>query len=118
MAVAWPSGVPQYVLANAFEAIGPRILRSEVDAGEAKQRRLTTGRIERLRVSWRFTPAQAATFRTWLYVDLTDGVKSFDWTHPETQAACVARFIQGAAGVSRKREGANWTVSAEVEVFL
>lgn len=118
MAIAWPSGVPQHVLADGFEALGPAILRSEVDAGEAKQRRLTTGRIERLRVTWRFTDAQAGAFRAWLYVDLADGALSFDWTHPETQAACVARFVGGAGAVSRRRQGASWAVSAEVEVFL
>lgn len=90
---AWPSTLPQLVLTDGYqEQFADVVLRTEMDAGPAKQRRRLTAGVRPIRCVLLCTTAQVATLQSFYNFDLAGGALSFDWVTPRTEAAAVLRF--------------------------
>lgn len=114
----WPAGLPQAPRPNYKESIGQIILRTEMDAGPAKQRRRGQ-RPDTLSMVFVMTSAEVATLRT--FVDSTiKGVARFYFTHPRTGATIEARIVPTQEGelfgLAWLAPG-YWDVSMTVEVL-
>jgi len=91
---AWPVGLPNDVLGNGYEEHPPRvILRTPMDIGPAKIRRLISNDIRPISISMVLTLAQVATFDSFFMTDLFGGALRFTWTHPRTGAAIESRIM-------------------------
>jgi hypothetical protein len=92
----WPAGLPQSPRPDFSESIGTLILRTEMDAGPAKQRRRGQ-RPDTLSVSFVMTTAQVATLRTFVD-DTIKGTARFYFPHPRTETNIEARLVPTQEG--------------------
>ena len=95
MTAVWPPSLPQSPLGDSFAEQPPNlIVRSPMDVGPAKVRRRSTAGVSRLQMAFRLTPAQLATFRTFLHNDIQDRALQFTWVHPVTGVAGSFRIVE------------------------
>ena len=111
----WPATLPQNVLTEGYqEAPGDGRLRTQMDAGPAKMRRLHTAVVDTFSVSLSLTSAQVDTLDGFWDSDLAGGVLAFDWTHPRTGAATSFRFVDRPTRTPRQ-SGVRYTVRFKLE---
>lgn len=112
----WPANLPA-PLRRGYE-INPEdpILRTQMDAGPDRVRRRFTAIPSRIPVSWRFTEAQFALFEAWHKLEALDGAAWFTVSLSNGLGfqAVEAQFTKPPKKVLLG--GANWEVSAELEV--
>lgn len=105
---------PSYarVLASGFgEEAQPLVLRSDMERGVPKQRRVAADALVTVPVTVLFTSAaDAAAFEAWFYSDAQAGAAFFDWVHPRTRQLVQARIVDGDIGTLQPLAGA-WRVS-------
>jgi hypothetical protein len=90
---AWPSSLPQRVLAAGYgESVDPVLLRSTVDVGPAKLRPAYTAEVKKFQAALNLSAAQVDTLETFWTSALVFGSAPFDWLHPRTGAAASLRF--------------------------
>ncbi|MGH6879275.1 MAG: hypothetical protein ACREFM_00050 [Hypericibacter sp.] len=90
----WPVTLPPFVLTEGHqETWGNNLLRTQMDAGEAKARRRFTKDVRPIQVTVEMTTAQVAIFDDFFHNTLKDGAIRFDWVLPRTQAAATFRII-------------------------
>lgn len=114
----WPAGLPQKPRPDFTESIGAMILRTEMDAGPAKQRRRGQ-RPDTLQMSFTMTTAQVATLRTFVDSSLK-GVARFGFPHPRTGATIEARLVptqEGQLFTTAWLAPGYWTVAMTVEAL-
>lgn len=113
----WPVGLPQDVLTDGYgESMADLVLRSQMDAGPAKQRRRFTAGVKTHSIAVAVTRAQVATFETFYYTTLGGGALPWDWTHPRLQTTVTFRFIGGQVPQIKPEPGAaRWLISAQIE---
>lgn len=98
MPATFPTDVP-VVLGSYSEERGSAVLRSEMERGVPKQRRMASDVMVTVKVTLQFRDsAHAATFETWLDTQTGAGADWFTWTHPRTGAAVQARIVGGQLG--------------------
>ena len=91
----WPAGLPQLLSPQGFQEIGPQILlKSEMDVGRPKRRRLATTGVSKFNASMIIeghlpTPAtaQRQVLFDFFYITLAAGSLPFDWVHPILQTS-------------------------------
>lgn len=94
---AFPSNLK--VLIGTSEAPTPVVIRSEMERGVAKQRRIAADAIVTVPIEVIFfTKQQAADFETWFYDEIDGGAAFFDWVEPRTGATVLARIVGGELG--------------------
>lgn len=97
MAVAtinWPSTLPVKPLADGYqEEPQNAVIRTEMEMGTPKQRRRFTAVSDYIQCKFVLTKAQLTDFKTFWTATSKFGSLAFNWTHPTTGAACVARFM-------------------------
>lgn len=76
----WPTTLPQTPQKGYTESGGPNIIRSNMDAGPAKQR-FRGKSVKKLNLSFIMTTAQVDTFETFVN-DTLSGVKRFTFKNP------------------------------------
>jgi len=114
---SWPSSLPLRPLADGFSETPPNLLvRSATDIGPAKARRRATAGVTRLKAAFRLSPAQLATFRTFLAADLQGGALSFSWTHPLTGNLGAFRIVPPPS-IEPIAAGIAWRVSLDLELL-
>lgn len=87
------------ILFDTNEAPAPVAIRSEMERGVPKQRRVAADAMVTVPISVIFfTKQQAADFDTWFYTTINGGVDFFDWTDPRTGVAVEARVVGGELG--------------------
>jgi hypothetical protein len=97
MSIAFPDYVT--VSVNGYEEQHGKIaLRTDMDRGVPKQRRIQSDVLITLPLKLIFsTAANAAAFEDWFYNDAQAGMTWFEWTDPRTdvvrQARCVANTL-------------------------
>lgn len=95
---AWPTAgnFPQTPQKGFTESIGVNVIRSNMDAGPAKQRRRGT-RPNTMDLSFIMTTAQTSTLETFIK-DTLLGVKRFSFPHPRTSTTVEARIVPQSEG--------------------
>lgn len=94
---AWPATLPQKMLVDGYSgALSSNVLRTDMEAGPKKMRRLTTANVEPVKGMVKLTQAQWITLRTFFYTTLAE-VLPFTWVHPTTGAAVNYRFVSPPA---------------------
>lgn len=113
----WPTELP-LPLADGYQLdpVDP-VMRTAMEVGYSRARRITRARNDRVSVRWLFTAAQFAAFRTWYDGEANGGASWFIGmlTLGENGVQSYdCKFVQmwQAALVSR----AHWTVSATLEI--
>ena len=118
--INWPPSLPQQPTVQGYgEVAGAHVLRSPMDAGPPKLRRVGA-RADVLTVGYQMTTAQVATLETFVKTTTAGGIKRFNWTHPRTGASREVRLVaaQGGDIVRTAYLGPNlWRVELQVEVL-
>jgi hypothetical protein len=84
---------------DTAEQPAPVVLRSEMDRGIAKQRRVSADTVVTVPVTAYFDSAtDSANFETWVYTTIHGGADWFDFTLPRTGATVQARIVNGDIG--------------------
>lgn len=96
------AALPAYVRLgwrDAAEQPKPVVVRSEMERGIAKQRRIAADTVVTMPLTLYFdTAADAANFETWFYTDINGGASWFDFTSMRTGGTVQARFVGGEIG--------------------
>lgn len=114
----WPLGLPQRPQQNYSEDGGVLVVRTPVDKGPAKQRRLSK-RIHNLSCSFHMSSAQVEMLRSFVE-DSLKGTIRFGFPHPRTQQIVEVRIVPQDGG---KMYTLNyvvlnvWDVSLQFEVL-
>jgi len=118
----WPTTLPAptaegYQLENHDQTV-----RSDMEVGTARQRRISAASNDKLAVSWLFTDAQFAIFRAW-FNDASTGIAGgASWFNGLDLAlgggitTPDCRFVGGKYMAVPKSGVQNWIVSANLEI--
>lgn len=91
----WPASLPQSILIDGFDMkAGQQMLRSDMDAGPAKQRRRFSAYFTNINGKILVTTTQLDTLRSFFDLDLQGGSLEFNWVHPISNTAAVMRFVE------------------------
>ena len=96
----FPSDVP-VVLGSFSEDRSSVVLRSEMERGVPKQRRMASDALVQVKVTLQFkTQAHANTFEAWFdsAAGAGGGADWFAWVHPRTGQTVQARVMGGTLG--------------------
>lgn len=92
--IQWPASLQQKLDADTFqETLANTLIRSENDLGPAKVRRRHTKGVKEWSVSIRVTIAQYSTLTTFYNNTIAGGSLRFEFLHPITQIAVLARIV-------------------------
>jgi hypothetical protein len=117
--IIWPITLPQVPQKGFQETVGVNILRSQTDAGPAKQRRRAS-RPNEMTLSFIMTTAECEILETFIK-DTIKGVSRFTFPHPRKLGTTVdARIIPGSSGeffTLQYIAPGFWTTSLKLEVM-
>lgn len=94
--INWPGTLPQSPQKDFTENIGVNIIRSQMDAGPAKQR-LRSRRPTTMNLSFIMTTSQTQTLESFIQNTLL-GVKRFNFTHPRLGTTVECRLVPQGEG--------------------
>lgn len=98
MPATFPTDVP-CVMGSYSEDRDSAVLRSEMERGVPKQRRLSSDVMVQVKVTLQFRDqAHAQTFETWFDSQIAAGTDWFTWKHPRTGLDVLARIVGGTLG--------------------
>lgn len=113
----WPASLPQNVEISGYkEQPGAVVIRTQMDAGPAKQRRRSTARAKPITIQLQLDATQRAAFIAFHENDIADGALSFTWVHPVTRAAATVRIVEGKYDLSAL-SGTRFLLSMTIEVL-
>lgn len=112
----YPSTLPAPLASGFSGAPDKAFIRTDFDAGPARQRQRFTATPHRIDVTWRFSPEQMSTFRTFFSTDLGQGTRWFNMNLDLGSgfAMYVVRFTD--AYKYTRNNNTVWDVSANLEV--
>jgi hypothetical protein len=117
--IQWPTTLPQVPQKGFQETVGVNILRSQTDAGPAKQRRRAS-RPNEMTLSFIMTTAECDILETFVK-DTIKGVSRFTFPHPRKLGTNIdARIIPGSTGeffTLQYLAPGFWTTSLKLEVM-
>lgn len=112
----WPANLPTLTQANNYTEIpGEHAIRTKMDEGPAKTRRLSNPMPDTIQFQQIYTITETQTMDTFYVTTLSGGALSFDDTHPRTGAAATFRFVTRPQYVHVG--GGNFQCSIELEVL-
>lgn len=113
----WPSTLPKPLLAGNQLDAGSNVLRTEFDAGAARQRLRYGDTQDALAVSWRFKSPEMAIFKAFWSADINKGTDWFlmDMDIGDGLNSYEVRFIGGKYQSSQLSKSI-WHVSANFDV--
>jgi hypothetical protein len=113
---AWPSTLPAALIASYSVKPDVGFIRTDMDVGAARQRRRYTAQPSRIPVSWIFTAAQMAAFKTFYETTLDVGTGWFTMTinAGAGQVTKDCRFVESYE--AKPLSATQWTVSGNIEV--
>lgn len=116
MTITWPTTLPLPTIEGYGVHPGEAILRTEMEAGPARQRRRFTSVPSRISVRWLFRRQQFALFEAWYRWHAKEGGEWFeiDLLGGLGLVAHEARFARQFE--ARVRGGVLWEVTSELEV--
>lgn len=87
------------ILFDTNDAPSPVVIRSEMERGVPKQRRIAADSLVSVPIAVIFySKQQAADFEDWFYNDISGGADFFDWIEPRTGVVVQARIVGGELG--------------------
>jgi hypothetical protein len=117
--IQWPITLPQVPQKGFQETVGVNILRSQTDAGPAKQRRRAS-RPNEMTLSFIMTTAECEILETFVK-DTIKGVSRFTFPHPRKLGTNIdTRIIPGSTGeffTLQYLAPGFWTTSLKLEVM-
>lgn len=117
MGVAWPVSLQNIVNEESFSFnFGETVIRSDMDVGPQKLRRVSTRPINKLTVSIDVTTSQFSDFKTFFNTTINGGVTRFNFNHPLTGISTEFRFA-GPPQVS-SLGGGNFRIQMEWEEMV
>ena len=124
--VAWPASLPQVPQKGFTESVGINVIRSQTDAGPAKQRR-RAARPNELSVNFLMTTAQTQKLEDFIKNLPTNtttpgiaGVNRFSYMHPRLYTTVEVRIIPGSSGeffTLQYMAPGYWSTSLKFEVM-
>lgn len=116
MTISWPVTLPLPSIGGYSVHPGEAILRTEMEAGPARQRRRYTQVPSRISVRWIFRRDQFALFEAWYRWQAKEGGEWFDINLLGGLGLVVheARFTRPFD--AKPRSGVLWDVSSELEI--
>ena len=91
---AWPATLPQQISEEGYDEQLPRVsIRTPMDAGPAKARRVASSNSRFISANLKMTFAQAEIFDAFFLTTLKGGSLAFTWTHPRTGNAIDCRIV-------------------------
>jgi hypothetical protein len=86
MTIAWPAGCPSSPLLRSYsEAPRPNVIRTEMDQGPVKVRRVSTASVTDYSLAFLMTGSELSTFITFFKITTNEGSLPFQYTHPRTK---------------------------------
>lgn len=117
MTAIWPLAADAGFEVQGFtETLPNAILRTQMDAGPAKQRRRFSAAPIAIAGSMLLTAAQAALIEAFFRDTLALGALPFEWTHPRTGALRTWRFTEPPQ-LAAAASGAWWRVTMKLEIL-
>lgn len=90
----WPATLPQSLLLRGYEErFQDNVLRSPIEGGPPKQRRLYTNVPRSVTGVQLLNGTQLAALETFYYTTLRSGVVAFTWTLPNSPVLRAFRFL-------------------------
>ena len=116
----YPSTLPVPSYDGYSIAPASQIVETDMEVGAPRMRRRTSAVCEKISVTWKYTDAQLATFRTW-FDSATGANAGANWFYISLArgttglVTCEARF---SGGIFRANvlSGLRWMVSADLEL--
>ncbi len=99
---------PSYVkvLIGSSEKPNSVMIRTEMDRGVPKHRRISSDTLVTVSVDLFFeSNTEATAFESWFYLQTNGGVDFFDWTNPRTKSLVRARVVNGDIGELKAGRG-------------
>jgi len=94
MAQTWPGTLPQYFIAGTYtEAPKNQFIRSNVDIGRQRKRRMFTAERKSVVGTMRMTRAQITIFETFYFTTCLGGIDTFNLTDPFDLSVREYEFI-------------------------
>lgn len=98
MPATFPTDV-SCVLGSYSEDQTSAVMRSEMERGMPKQRRMASDVLVSVKVTLQFkSSAHADSFQSWFDSQTGSGTDWFTWKHPRTGASVQARIVGGVLG--------------------
>lgn len=92
--LAWPYSLPDALLVDGFRGEFARTkIRTEMDAGPAKQRRRFTASVQPISGTIEVTSDQLERLQRFHDVECSGGSGEFTWAHPVTRDPVRMRFV-------------------------
>lgn len=115
--LSWPTSLPLPTMNGYGIDDQPRMIRTPMEAGTARQRRTSTQAPAEVSARWVFTLYEYGFFEAWLEHDAKFGANWFNITYlgGAGLVACVARVKDGKAPV-KFQNGAIAVVTATLEI--
>jgi hypothetical protein len=117
-AYIWPSQLPQAPQKGFTETGGALVLRTQMDAGIAKQRRRGLSP-QQMSTTFILTTEQVATFENFVS-NTIKGVARFGFPHPRTQQVVEVRIISQSEGTLYNLTylaPGYWTLALQLEIL-
>lgn len=113
----WPTTLPRPQVPGYALEPGQAFLRTQMDAGPARQRRRFSTTPTAVPVSVRLTKDQLATFEAWHHYEIADGTGWFTVTiaNGKGLVSCEARF-SGPYKAVPESSILRWSISSTFEV--
>ena len=115
---SWPLTLPQDVPKDGYQESPPDLLlRTQVERGPEKVRRVGRAKPRPISMALRLTDAQVQILDDFYMQDLAAGALAFDWVHPRTQASCRYRFKAPPTYTPAGNKSRFWTGSLQLEIM-
>jgi hypothetical protein len=114
----WPGTLPPRLLLEGYQERLPRNkVRTEMDAGPAKQRRRYTAAVRPIAGAQILTTAQVASLKTFHDSTLQGGQDAFDWTDPIPNSGLFSFRFVSEPHIDRALGGGLYHVTYELEIL-
>lgn len=118
---AWPGSLPQAQFVGIEDERAMGFMRSEVDAGPAKQRRRFSSAVRALRTDMEVNGTERAALDTFYVTTVKEGSLEWTWTDPNGDATVTFRFMEPPRYRLRVGNSDNakriWSVTLALEIL-
>lgn len=113
---AWPTSLPRPLLSGYSVEPTQAFIRTDMEAGPARQRKRFTAVPNEVVASWKFKPAEMETFLDFYAVDINQGTDYFTCELDIGNGFQTYNVRFTAAPKRQALPGMNWNVSGRLEV--
>lgn len=114
----WPATLPQTLLQDGYrEALPRNKVRTEMDAGPAKQRRRYTAAVRPLTGCQNLTTTQVAALKDFHNTTLLGGTLPFDWADPIPGSGLMSFRFVSEPSIDRVLSARLYRVMYQLEIL-